>query len=371
MPTDKINTKREAQRRIDSVFAAVEASGFTFITDALVYQYEQCEGNYGQIDFRYHLIKHRGFRSLVITITQDTVNKEMMALEARINLRLPPKQVNPDILDKFSLNGMDKIYQDEAPFLCSMLHTSSNTITGIMNRSLVQCQRKTTPGSLDESFSDGSSDASTKSNSEWDVSDKDPDYASASEPKTVVGSRKDRWQNKALIAIVCLSLLGYTYNKNINLLQVVNRYFGFAQNVPKRCIEVLHQMGVMVSGETICRSLQYNATAIVELLKDLVANEAFFVLYDNMNFYEKVREQRMYNQNHQVNYTAGYICFMKGNEYLYSSSVDYSAVNSFEPEDFLPDDSALKHHCESAQYILSNIFEQYFSKQLRHQKQKI
>lgn len=97
-----------------------------------------------------------------------------------------------------------------------------------MNSSSVQCQRKTTPGSLDKGFSDGSSDTSTKSNSEWNVNDKDPDYASASELKAVVGSRQDRCRNKALIAIVCLSLLGYARNKNINLLQVVNGYFGFA-----------------------------------------------------------------------------------------------------------------------------------------------
>lgn len=121
-----------------------------------------------------------------------------------------------------------------------------------MNRSSVQCQRKTTPDSLDKSFLDGSSDASTKSNNEWDINNKNPHYASASEPEAIVGSRKDRRQNKALIAIICLSFLGYTCNKNINLLQVVNEYFGFAQNVPKQCIEVLYQMRVMVSGETIC-----------------------------------------------------------------------------------------------------------------------
>lgn len=124
----------------------------------------------------------------------------------------------------------------------------------------------------------------------------------------------------------------------------------------------------MVSGETICWSLQYNATAIVELLKDRVANEPFFVLYNNMKFYEKVRKQRMYNQNHQVNYTADYICFMKGDEYLHSSSVDYGTFNSLEPKDFLPDDFALKHHCESVRYMLSNTLEQYCSKQFRHQK---
>lgn len=50
-------------------------------------------------------------------------------------------------------------------------------------------------------------------------------------------------------------------------------------------------MGVMLSGETIRRSLQYNAAAIVRLLQERVANELLLVSYDNMNFYEELRDQ--------------------------------------------------------------------------------
>ena len=137
MPTDKINIKREAQCHIDSVLVAIEASGFTSIIDVLVYQYEQCEGNYSRIGFCHHLMKHRKFLSLIIIITQDIVNKEMMALKACTNLWLLQKQVNPDKVDKFSLNGINKIYQIETLFFWSILHISSNTITGLINHLLV------------------------------------------------------------------------------------------------------------------------------------------------------------------------------------------------------------------------------------------
>lgn len=72
----------------------------------------------------------------------------------------------------------------------------------------------------------------------------------------------------------------------------------------------------------------------------------------------------MYNQNYQVNYIANYIYFMKDDGYIHSSSVDYSVFNSLKPKDILSDDFALKHHCESVQYMLSNTLKQYFSKQL-------
>lgn len=94
-------------------------------------------------------------------------------------------------------------------------------------------------------------DTSTISNSEWDVNNKDPDYASASKSEAFVRLRKDYWQNKVLIAIICLCFLKYARNKNVNLLQVVNGYFDFAKNISKRCIKVLYQIKVMVSRKTI------------------------------------------------------------------------------------------------------------------------
>lgn len=109
-----------------------------------------------------------------------------------------------------------------------MLHTSSNIIINIINRSLVPYQQKTIAVILDKNFLDSNLDISTISNSEWDVNNKDLDYANASEPKAIVRSKKHCWQNKALIAIICLYLLGYVHNKNANLLQVVNKYFSFA-----------------------------------------------------------------------------------------------------------------------------------------------
>lgn len=99
-----------------------------------------------------------------------------------------------------------------------MLYTSFNTITGIINCSSVQYQQETILSNLEKSFLDGNLDTLTGLYGEWDVNDKNPDYANASKPKAIVRSIKDRWQNIALIAIVYLSFFRYTCNKNVNLL---------------------------------------------------------------------------------------------------------------------------------------------------------
>lgn len=79
----------------------------------------------------------------------------------------------------------------------------------------------------------------------------------------------------------------------------------------------------------------------------------------------------MYNQAHQVNYTVGYVCFIKGNGYLDNSTLDYNAVNCLTPADFLHSPSETLYHLDSVKYMLSHVMEQYFGKQMRYQKIKV
>lgn len=96
-----------------------------------------------------------------------------------------------------------------------------------------------------------------------------------SELKGFEKAKTDRHRNKPLIATICLCLIGYGCNKNANLLQIVNGYFAFAQNVLKQCLEVFHQMGPIVSSETVRRSLQSNAVAILDVLVEKAATKRF------------------------------------------------------------------------------------------------
>lgn len=106
-------------------------------------------------------------------------------------------------------------------------------------------------------------------------------------------------------------------------------------------------MEVIIFGDTIYQFFQYIATAIVKIFKEQLVNKPFFVFYDNINFYKKVRKQHIYNQNHQINYTTGSIYFIKSDKYLYSNFVDYNAINSFKLKNFLSNDSELKDYCKS------------------------
>lgn len=54
-------------------------------------------------------------------------------------------------------------------------------------------------------------------------------------------------RNRTLIAVVALGMLCYARNKCSNIMQRVNTQFAFANNVPKRFVELFHQMSLFVS----------------------------------------------------------------------------------------------------------------------------
>ena len=73
-------------------------------------------------------------------------------------------------------------------------------------------------------------------------------------------------------------------------------------------------MGIIVLYESIRRNLQVNATAVIEEIIEKTRFHRFFILYNNMDFYENVRDQRLHNRSAIINYTFGYICFIKPSE---------------------------------------------------------
>lgn len=85
-------------------------------------------------------------------------------------------------------------------------------------------------------------------------------------------------------------MLAYSRSKYTNLLQMIARYFVFAQNMPKRCVEVFYKMSLLVTSKTVCQALTANSKAVLQTLWERVHNERFLISYDNMNFYEKVQD---------------------------------------------------------------------------------
>ena len=143
--------------------------------------------------------------------------------------------------------------------------------------------------------------------------------------------------DRGLISTTALCMLCYGRSDRSNALQGLLSYFLFAINTAKRCVEVLHRLGLSVAYETVIRALRDNGEASHRKLLESVRKRRFFVSIDNMNIYRNVRDLRQHNRGHQVNYTVGYVCLMDcGKEEcsevgckcgpLLANIIDYSAA---------------------------------------------
>ncbi len=187
-------------------------------------------------------------------------------------------------------------------------------------------------------------------------------------------------RNCALITVVALGMLCYTQSKRSNIVQRVNTQFAFANNVPKQFVESFHQMSLLVSYKSLRRSLQANAKAVMEEILEKTQTRQFFISYDNMNFYENVRDQRIYNCSSLISYTTGYICFMKTpngienptnsweDEYIDSSQVDRRLVNQLKESNFELKQADKDYRSVAVRYTFSKVLKQYFATVMRKQK---
>ena len=116
-----------------------------------------------------------------------------------------------------------------------------------------------------------------------------------------------------------------------------------------------------------------NAWAILTMLEERVKSQRFFIFYDNINFYENVCNQRLYNKVHMVNYTARYIYFMDALDssslpHIRRENVDYDAINNLTAKDFLLDKVAYNYRSAVIRYILGCTLGKHFGVELKAQK---
>lgn len=105
-------------------------------------------------------------------------------------------------------------------------------------------------------------------------------------------------------------------------------------------------MGTLVLYKCLRCGLQANVKAVIEAILEKSQTCQFFILYHNMNFYENVRYQRIFNCDTLITYTAKYICFMKPqngiknidnswkDQYIDQNQVDRRFVNQLKYQDF-------------------------------------
>lgn len=90
--------------------------------------------------------------------------------------------------------------------------------------------------------------------------------------------------------------MSYVCSEQSNVFQTVVGHAAFTYNIPKCAVKTFHQMELAVSYKSICCALGANANAVEREMREKIMTRWFFILYDNINFYEHVRDARIFNQ---------------------------------------------------------------------------
>lgn len=191
------------------------------------------------------LARDQVFKKFVEECAVEKIQSEMQNIAQNPQLRLLGSTVGPDVLDNFSFRAIDEEHARSAPFLRTVLKAAS--------------------GNSDTRWASPDKDG----NEDVDV-DLEDNMRFRAEKLHQEANAQARWRCAQTIGVVSLCMLSYAHSARSNVLQMVLGYYSFAQNTKKRCVEVLHRLGILVSYETIRVILKVNALAVKTRLKELV-----------------------------------------------------------------------------------------------------
>lgn len=285
---DRVNLRALRERqRVMYVVDAAHRAGFMSLADAFIAQL--CNFTRIQEDglsvvrsamyrpelksLRILLRKDKDVCSYVKRYALDLINREMSSIVHLKDLRLKSSHLSLEKILNFSFSTLDQLHFDQAPFIRSILRTCTSSSTEVLSGDLTDLIDDETP----------------------DIRDEMVLYRENLDQFPLLGKRQNSWQNHSLIAVVALCLLCYAQSEKSNIFQATAGHAAFAHNIPKRAVETFHQMGLLVSYESIRRALAANANAVEAELREKVQKYRFFISYDNMNFYEHVRDARIFN----------------------------------------------------------------------------
>lgn len=172
--------------------------------------------------------------------------------------------------------------------------------------------------------------------------------------------------NPAIISAI--SALCNVRSQRANTFQSHLGYFLYASKTPKRVIDVLHHHRFCVSYGTVRNMVKSVAKHSRQDLKEWAGLfPPHFVSFDNMNFYGRVRDQRLDNSSELLNYTAGFVGMNPETHRTAMFTRDH--VNRFEIKNldysnFLLDDSELKHLKHVFRAGPNRTLSEYFRKHL-------
>lgn len=129
---------------------------------------------------------------------------------------------------------------------------------------------------------------------------------------------------------------------------------------------------MIISHTFIWHSLTVDTNANMDKIINKTCFRHFYILYNNMNFYKNICNQKQYNQNTRINYIVKYIYLIKIlkkdncdkiriEQYINFNQINQKLVNKVINKDIGLRKANFSYKRVINKYIITKIFGQYFS----------
>jgi hypothetical protein len=276
----------------------------------------------------------------ICSLAQVIYQKEFEELHRSPELRQPADACTPEKLVNFSFEIVLATMIETALKLSGLtralvLNDDSNSLLANSNDS----------GQVESAVPDSSDD-----DSEEDDNVAQPTHVEQVTRTNLTNKAEKKIKRQTAILTKALSTLCYARNRLSNCVQMQIGYYLLAAGTPTRVIEVEHQLGGSVSISSVRRAMKAVAkVALSDLQTVFHIHPRSSIVFDNMDFTARVRDQRSDHQGKLLHYCAGFLSINPkhvNKPSFTADDVQLSRVSALHPLDILPavnDKERMKH----------------------------
>jgi hypothetical protein len=303
----------------------------------------------------------------ICDLAEGIYDTELKQLTKSPDLKLPLDSLHQDAITNFSLDSLHSIYQNLAPRFFTLL------------KNLVKLELNHEQDGQRKSHIEGNnSDSDDLNHDEEEEDDFDEGDTTLMGCPTI--SKESRHQLRRKVNVIsALSSLCYARNRRANFLQVQTTYFAYAHRTPKRVIEAMSQLGIMVGYKSITRGARGIAKSVTDHLRGITekVGSMFSVIMDNVNIHGVVKTETFNNRSPgALNWMCGYLAINAGVEdkeekrSFKMEEADYSKGFNLRAEDLTLKEKDMKRNINASNVGIYKGLHQYFSEEMSQRRGK-
>ncbi|KAF9079011.1 hypothetical protein BGX23_005376, partial [Mortierella sp. AD031] len=165
-------------------------------------------------------------------------------------------------------------------------------------------------------------------------------------------------ESRTAIVGTLASMIMHCQSQRLNYFQRVMGIFFHASGCSKDVINTLAKAHICVSYDSTLAAIGALTEDAIRIVREAVLKNSWYIIYDNINLFMTVTDQRVDNANTQINGATATI--VPGKD-LGTADKPYNPQATLTLDDFLPDDQAVQDTAVASRFYLVDALQRHHS----------